>query len=153
MLQQHISMNNKHFQSSNLHAKVTSLFAIYTSQMMAQDRAESNWVTTSYGSLINQFSSNTIKSMRHLEGAYTKMYRQKMYLLFDEISIYIYIYIVINFLHTVKWFQALIFYSEKAKLRTANLLEENTRTERHSLISFCIFLVLNSWFFEHCFVY
>ena len=56
--------------------------------MMAQDRSESTRVTISYGSFINQFLPDTIKSMRQFERGYTKMCRQKMSILFNEICIY-----------------------------------------------------------------
>ena len=60
--------------------------------MMAQNWAESTKVTISYGSFINQFPPDTIKSIWQLEKAYTKICRQNMSILFNEIYIYIYIY-------------------------------------------------------------
>ena len=44
---------------------------------MAQNLAESTWVTISYGSFINQFSPYDIKSMQQLERTYTKNVRAK----------------------------------------------------------------------------
>ena len=55
--------------------------------MMAQDWAESTWVTISYGSFINQFLLDTIKSIRQLERTYTKICRQNISILFNEICI------------------------------------------------------------------
>ena len=65
-----------------------------------------------YGRFINQFSPDIIKSMKRLERINTKMCRQRMFILFNEICIneempkyththththmYIYIYIYIN---------------------------------------------------------
>ena len=95
MLQKHTVINHKHLQSSIIHAKVTSLFAIYTPLMMAQDRTESTRVTIRYGSFINQFSLDTIKSIQQLEKADTKISRQNISILFNEISVCIYIYIYI----------------------------------------------------------
>ena len=53
--------------------------------MMSQDWAESTRLPISYGSFINQFLPDTIKSMRQLERTYTKMCTQKMSILFNEI--------------------------------------------------------------------
>ena len=66
--------------------------------------AESTWEPINYESFINQFPPDTIKSMRQLERTYTKMCRQKMSVLLNEICnngeillpIYIYIYIYIH---------------------------------------------------------
>ena len=55
--------------------------------MMAQDRAENTRVTISYGSFINQFTPDTIKSIWQLEKTYTKICRQNMSKLFNEICI------------------------------------------------------------------
>ena len=55
--------------------------------MMAQDQTESDWVTISYRSFINQIPLDTIKSMRQLERTYTKTCRQNMSILFNEICI------------------------------------------------------------------
>ena len=63
-IQQHTSINNKHLQSSNVYAKVTSLLqSIYISLMMAQDRAKSTLEPISYGCFINRFPLDTIKSI------------------------------------------------------------------------------------------
>ena len=62
--------------------------------MMAQDRAESTWVTISYGDYITQFSSDTVKSMQQLKRTYAKICRQKMSVQWN-IYIYIYIYICV----------------------------------------------------------
>ena len=78
-------------------------FVIYTPLMMAQNRAERTRVTISYGSFINQFLPDTIKSMWQLERTYTKICKQNISILFNEICIneemlpppYIYIYIYI----------------------------------------------------------
>ena len=55
--------------------------------MMAEDQAEKTWITISYGSFTNQFPPDTIKSARQLERTYTKIRRQKMSILFNEIYI------------------------------------------------------------------
>ena len=55
--------------------------------MMTQDQADSTRVTISYGSFINQFLSDTVKSIWQLERTYTKIYRQKMSILCKEICI------------------------------------------------------------------
>ena len=88
-LLQYTSINDKHLQSSNVYAKVISLLQYIRPMMMAQDWAESSRVLINYGNFINQFLSDTIKSMQQLKRTYTKMYRQKMSILFNE---YIYIY-------------------------------------------------------------
>ena len=71
----------------------------------------STWDIYNYGKYINQFSPNTIKSIRQYERINKKIYRQKMSIMFNEISIneeilpkytyththtYIYIYIYIS---------------------------------------------------------
>ena len=48
---------------------------------------ESTWVTISYGSSINQFSLDTIKSIWQRERTFTKICRQNMYILFNDICI------------------------------------------------------------------
>ena len=53
--------------------------------MMVQDRAESTWLTISYGSFISQFTPNTIKSIRQLETKYIRICRQNRSILFNEI--------------------------------------------------------------------
>ena len=55
--------------------------------MMAQDRAESIREPINYGSFINQFPPDIIKSMRRHERIYTKMCRQRVSILFNEICI------------------------------------------------------------------
>ena len=57
-------------------------FAIYTHLMVVQDRAEGTRVAISYGSFINQFATDTIKSILQQEGTYPKMCREKMFILF-----------------------------------------------------------------------
>ena len=77
-------------------------FVINTPLMMAEDRPESTTIPVCYGSFLNQFLPDAIKSMRQLEKTYTKICRQKMSTLFNEIIyIYIYIYIfeVVIYLH------------------------------------------------------
>ena len=60
------------------------------------------YVLSSYGSFINQFPSDTTKSIWQLERTYTKICRQNISILFNEkcineemLLIYIYIYIYI----------------------------------------------------------
>ena len=71
--------------------------------MMAQSQVESTWDIHNYGKYINQFSPNTIKSIRQYERINKKICQQKMSIMFNEIfinekmlPIYIYIYIYIN---------------------------------------------------------
>ena len=59
-------------------------FAIYTPLMMTQDQAESTCLIISYGSFINQFLPDTIKSIWQLERTYTNICRQNMSTLFKE---------------------------------------------------------------------
>ena len=59
---------------------------------MAQSRTESTWEISNYGKYINQFLPNTTKSIRQYERI-KKICRQKMSIMFNEICIYIYIYI------------------------------------------------------------
>ena len=54
---------------------------------MAKECAESARVPISYGSFINQFPPYIIQSMQQMRRTYTKMCRQKMSLLFNEIGI------------------------------------------------------------------
>ena len=54
--------------------------------MMAQDRAESTKVTICYRCFIYQFPTDTIKSFWLLERTYTKICRQSMSTLFNQIS-------------------------------------------------------------------
>ena len=56
-------------------------------------RAESTRDTYSYGQYINQFPPNTIKVIREFERIQKKICRHKMSNVFNEICIYIYIYI------------------------------------------------------------
>ena len=60
---------------------------------MAQSLAESTWDTYNYGQYINQFPKNTIKVIREFERIQKKICRHKMSIMFNEICIYIYIYI------------------------------------------------------------
>ena len=55
--------------------------------MMAHDRVENTRLTISYESFINQFPPDTIKSILQLERTYTKIRRQNMSILFNEIRI------------------------------------------------------------------
>ena len=48
--------------------------------MMVQDLVESTRVTISYGSFINQFLLDTMKSIQQLERTYTKICRQNVYI-------------------------------------------------------------------------
>ena len=61
--------------------------------MMAQSRAESTRDTYNYGQYLNQFPLNTIKVIREFERIQKKICRHKMSIMFNEICIYIYIYI------------------------------------------------------------
>ena len=62
--------------------------------MMAQSRAESTRDIFNYGQYINQFLPNTIKAIRLYEWIQKKICRQKMSIMFNEICIYIYIYVM-----------------------------------------------------------
>ena len=55
--------------------------------MMAQDWAESTEEPINHERFINQFPPDTIKLMQQLEKINTKMCRQKMFVLFDQICI------------------------------------------------------------------
>ena len=55
------------------------------SLMIVQDCAKNIKVTISYGSFINQFPLDTIKWIQQLERTYTKICRQNMSILFNEI--------------------------------------------------------------------
>ena len=59
---------------------------------MPLSRAESTTDIYNYGQYINQFPPNTIKAIRQYERIQKKIYRQKMSIMFNEICIYIYIY-------------------------------------------------------------
>ena len=52
---------------------------------MAQNRAERTKEPVNSGSFINQFLPDTIKSITQLQRIYTKMCRQRMSILFNEI--------------------------------------------------------------------
>ena len=78
---------------------------MYIPLMMVQVQAESTWVPISYGSFINQFPPDIIKSMRQLERTYTKICKQR-YLYW--LSIYIYIY-------TIQWKENALRVSEAGK--------------------------------------
>ena len=69
--------------------------------MMAQSWAECSWDINDYGKYINQFPSNTIKSIRQYERINKKICWQKISIMFNEICIneemlpeYTYVYIV-----------------------------------------------------------
>ena len=85
MLQQHTSIN-KHLQVVMYMQRSRHFCSIHT-LMMAQDRVESTRLTISYGSFINQFPLDTIKSIRQLERTFTKICRQNISILFNEICI------------------------------------------------------------------
>ena len=55
--------------------------------MMAQSRAQSTRDTYNYGQYINQFPQNTIKVIREFERIQKKIWRHKMSIMFNEISI------------------------------------------------------------------
>ena len=63
--------------------------------MMAQSRAESTRDTCNYGQYINQFPQNTIKVIREFERIQKKICRHKMFIMFNEIYIYICIYMYV----------------------------------------------------------
>ena len=76
---------------------------------MAQSWAESTWEINNYGKYINQFLSNTIKSIWQYERFNKKICRQKMSIMFNEICIneemlpiYIYIYIISSVLNFIR---------------------------------------------------
>ena len=52
--------------------------------MLAQDRTESNWEPINHGKFINRFPPDAIKSMRWLERINTKICRQLMSILFNQ---------------------------------------------------------------------
>ena len=60
---------------------------------MAQSRAESTWEINNYEKYINQFPPNIIKSIQQYEMINKKIGRQNMSIIFNEICVYIYIYI------------------------------------------------------------
>ena len=60
---------------------------------MVPSRAESTWEINNYEKYINQLPPNIIKSIRQYEKINKKICRQKMSIMFNEICIYIYIYI------------------------------------------------------------
>ena len=68
-------------------------FVIDSPLMMAQSRAESTRDTYNYGQYLNQFLPNSIKVIREFERIQKKICRHKMSIMFNEICIYIYIYI------------------------------------------------------------
>ena len=77
--------------------------------MMAQSRAESTRDTYNYGQYLNQFPPNTIKVIREFERIQKRICRHKMSIMFNEICIYIYIYILkkveskIYLFYLIKW--------------------------------------------------
>ena len=79
----------------NVHAKITSVLQ-YTPLMMLQDQIESIKKPINYGRFIDQFLPDTIKFIWRLERKNTKIYRQRMSILFHYIYIYIYIYIKVK---------------------------------------------------------
>ena len=81
--------------------------------MMAQSRAESTRDTYNYGQYINQFPPNTIKVIREFERIQKKICRHKMSIMFNEICIYIYIYI-----HTQGLWNRCIFLFKKSKINS-----------------------------------
>ena len=81
------TINAQFLQSSNVHAKVTSLLQYTHLLIMDQDRVENTWEPIDYGKLINQFPPDIIKSIQKLEKINTKICRQKMSLLFNQICI------------------------------------------------------------------
>ena len=68
--------------------------------MKTHSRAESTWEINNYGKDINQFPTNTIKSIWQYERINKKICRQKMSIIFNKIFINIYIYIYIYITHT-----------------------------------------------------
>ena len=68
-------------------------FVVDPPLMMAQSRAESTRETCNYGQYINQFPQNTIKVIWEFERIQKKICRHKMSIMFNEICIYIYVYI------------------------------------------------------------
>ena len=69
-------------------------FVIDSPLMMGQSRAESTRDTYNYRQYLNQFPPNTIKVIREFERIQEKICRHKMSIMFNEICIYIYIYIL-----------------------------------------------------------
>ena len=61
-------------------------FVINPPLTMAQSRAESTRDTYNYGQYINQFPPNTIKAIQEYEWIQKKICRQKMSIMFNEIS-------------------------------------------------------------------
>ena len=89
--------------------------------MMAQSRAESTWDIYNVEKYINQFLPNSIKSIRQCERINKKICRQKMSIMFNEMTIiYIYIYIHMrafnlqnNYMHLAILFFSRVLKSQK----------------------------------------
>ena len=62
--------------------------------MMADEGSEST--RDNFGKFINQFQPETKTLIRKLDRILNKLYRQNVYLLFNETCLYIYIYIYIR---------------------------------------------------------
>ena len=62
--------------------------------VMAQSWKESTREMTNYGRFINQFLSNIIRSIRQFNRINNKICRQKISIMFNQIYIYTYIYML-----------------------------------------------------------
>ena len=83
-------------QSSNVHTKVTSLFVIDPSLMMAQSWAESTREITNLRRFINQFPLNIIRSIRQFKRINKKYVDKNVYCIQSNMYQYIYIYIYMS---------------------------------------------------------
>ena len=57
--------------------------------MTAQSQAESTWDINNCGKYFNQFPPKTIKSIRQYERINKKICRQKIFIMFNKICLYI----------------------------------------------------------------
>ena len=87
---------------------------------MAQSQAESTWEMNNYGRYINQFPPNIINSIRQYERINKKICRQKISITFNEICIYIYIYIFFTEHVTIEF--SLIFIQKRISSLIYHLL-------------------------------
>ena len=74
-------------ESSNVCAKVTSLLQYTHTLMMTQNKAESTREPINHGRCMNQFWLHIITSIQQLERINTKICRQKMSILFNQICL------------------------------------------------------------------
>ena len=99
--------------------------------MMAQSRTESTRDTYNYGQYINQFPPNTIKVIREFERIQKKICRHKMSIMFNEICIYICIYI--SWFSSSWWACVFIYIYILLKLIFVSTYKLNLNVLPHSL--------------------